>query len=777
MKIDTVDVQASKSTEQGDSALPKQASSGESLGLQLSGGSLVASRSQKITALRTNGLANRVKRRGGLSIFLATSAGVGIGESRAIQEACKAFQARWSQAGLTVTIYDFRGALQCRQHIAGCLHAIDTADIFIGVLQGAKRPAGAQRDSDMPCVKCANKLIRSCAIDHPLLHGFSLSDHTVEWTVELQFKYAFMLEPNRYLRERGGKLQHFGPCVCISFCEISGSETQGHGEDARDLVEQLAVLSKQGHTSFDFFLGPFDLERRLSAQISTLPVPANCHGFELRHSIMLARQAQTADHQQSLVDYVTSVAGDFDFPLVITSAPGGGKSTLVASAFNFGSFFSEGPDADYFCKVCYFIGASRAHQSLVVMLNHLIENVATILDISDEQRKKALDLGSNEKVTWIIQEWMQSEQGKTLVILLDDMDALQNDVYELESPPHHLHWLSYQGQYRFPRIVRFVVSVSSEGRCLDILDQRCSDNRTRLNLSSLTDKPLQSKLMLEGLLMRQSYAISDFHEWYVSRARENKFSRGTALFLSIASQCFMTTSGTSTLEARSALEDLDSYVPLLPIEMMCKYYELQEARHHVSAQSGVVVGAVKAMLVEGTDSKSVQVQIAPTQRRVLTHGDVVEVRNDKQKATLLVMSVVNPGNVGVGGVKHRSSEFFRMHCLKGIVTNTSAWHNSQVKIVQFGLLGRALRLLASSWTGLLLREIVEVLHSQLKKLGFEQSRLHADINLTMSSILGTLNWTVVSNAGILNFRNKTFRDAARIRYLWHVQNEGLAVER
>ncbi len=171
------------------------------------------------------------------------------------------------------------------------------------------------------------------------------------------------------------------------------------------------------------------------------------------HEAFIEGRCQRFIGRRDLLEQMTAYAdSENNVPLVITGAPGCGKSALLA---NFARAYATA-HSDVFV-LPHFIGVSPGSTDIRRTLLRLCRELAQRFGITDEIPE------DYEKLRGVFTKFLEqaASQGKVL-LLLDALNQLDDSYHA-----HTLNWLPYT----LPKNLRFIVS-TLEGDCLDAL-RRC----------------------------------------------------------------------------------------------------------------------------------------------------------------------------------------------------------------------------------------------------------------------------------------------------------------
>ncbi|MDP2767729.1 MAG: DUF4062 domain-containing protein [Candidatus Methanoperedens sp.] len=171
------------------------------------------------------------------------------------------------------------------------------------------------------------------------------------------------------------------------------------------------------------------------------------------HEAFIEGRCQRFIGRRDLIEQMTAYAdGENNIPLVVTGAPGCGKSALLA---NFARAYAT-THSDVFV-LPHFIGISPGSTDIRRTLLRLCRELAQRFGIADEIPE------DYEKLRGVFTKFLEqaASQGKVLLIL-DALNQVDESYYA-----HTLNWLPYT----LPKNLRLIVS-TLEGDCLEALHRR-----------------------------------------------------------------------------------------------------------------------------------------------------------------------------------------------------------------------------------------------------------------------------------------------------------------
>ncbi|MBI3272991.1 MAG: DUF4062 domain-containing protein [Planctomycetes bacterium] len=238
------------------------------------------------------------------------------------------------------------------------------------------------------------------------------------------------------------------------------------------------------------------IEQELGAAASTPPL--DDHERERAyHERFLAERTRRFHGRADLIERCVAYAGDegagaaradatAGVPLVLTGAPGGGKSALMAKVV--AECRRRFPKS---LVVAHFIGASPGSAALTATLRSICEELRRAAKIAD-----AVPLDPNELRGALPKFLAQAAAGRRVILIVDALNQL-----DTEHRAHHLDWLPFV----LPAGARLIAS-TLPGDCLERA-------RAHVQANCLIDVPVlpenERRALVEGYLADRRKKLSD----------------------------------------------------------------------------------------------------------------------------------------------------------------------------------------------------------------------------------------------------------------------------
>jgi GTPase SAR1 family protein len=448
-------------------------------------------------------LRRRIQESREVSIFLS-SPFQGLHEERAglLEQHGPDLIAMCERRGVTLTFIDLRWGITSaasKNHLTvkTCLEAARDSDIFVGCYgqrYGTSMLDGKSQDWLVPSLEC-------CYENFPWLQNLApLSEDgrtTKKSVTHLEFECGYH---GQHEQDEGGNPA--GPVVGFAFfrdkmydeCKSALNDTdawmyRAENDESAQLLEQLKVDTKgwagQGRGAFFTYGVPQQFYRTVADKLKELlnaaiPGPEHLDSVEFAQESHLRRltfgYAGVEKLESKLQAYIR---GSVSKPLVVTSAPGGGKSALLANTIQL--FRNECSKGGAFC-IYHFVGVNASSQNLDHLLDHLKQQVLNELGYKGSRRdlEKKYELTPlDKKLAWVITQWGEERK---LLIVIDGLNELSNGPSGdgCQHLPHDLLWLMHRDNnlpQPWPSNVKLVISTLGEceqyksGKCLHVVDK------------------------------------------------------------------------------------------------------------------------------------------------------------------------------------------------------------------------------------------------------------------------------------------------------------------
>jgi len=466
-------------------------------------------------------LSKRIKESREITVFLSSPfQGLLLERAGLVEQQGPSLVALCENKGVRLHFVDLRWGItrtmsEKYQTVKTCLDAIRGSDIFVGFYgqrYGASILDDKSRDWLVPSLEL-------CYNDYPwLVEHAPLADIAVvkegntttkactkKSVTHLEFECGYNDEHTASQAGRskvaGGDEDLGGPVVGFAFFrgqeydnfemrkdENEAWKYQVENEESGRLLEQLKrdtrIWAERGRGAYFTYGTPEDFVKEASRQLrdvlqKVLPEEKSAQDYTQQNYLRRLKVGYAGwnEQEKKIRDYIN---GTDSKPLVVTSAPGGGKSALLANAI----------DQHKGSCIYHFVGANNASRELENLFDGLLQQVEQVLD-----RKRFLSLRReyeqkplNERLEWLARELVKGlsinskhERDKKLVIVIDGVNELSNHAYGDGGKmlPHDLEWL---GKLRCGDVqgVRLVISTLGKspqywtGRCFDVLKDTCS---------------------------------------------------------------------------------------------------------------------------------------------------------------------------------------------------------------------------------------------------------------------------------------------------------------
>jgi hypothetical protein len=565
---------------------------------------------------------------------------------------------------------------------------------------------------------------------------------------------------------------------------------QAENEESRRLLEQLKrdtrMWAERGRGAYFTYGTPEDFFKEASKQLKNLlekalPEEKSAQDYtqqnylrRLRKSAMLAGNEQ----EKKIRDYIN---GTDSKPLVVTSAPGGGKSALLANAI----------DQHEASCVYHFVGANNASRELENLFDGLLQQVEQVLD-----RKRFLSLRreyeqkpSDERLEWLARELVKGlsinskhERDKKLVIVIDGVNELSNQAYGDGGKmlPHDLEWL---GKLRCGDVqgVRLVISTLGKspqywtGRCFDVLKDTCSQVIEIGEVSPEHCEKMIKKILDKSCkLMDRSSKLTV--ELTCQKTRANPLYISTFIHEMMCFSGFRVAHGVFEqlealiqylLQAKDATSLLDFVFRRLErafiLPRLVEPYRLGQVRE----------GGVREV---GIQTRIVQVQVANDAVSITTRTvELVDCQQCKNKEKHeCTRQHIEPGCIVSLPGETRASIVVRLcseselevmdYDLEHPDLDRNGDTSRSMYLLSPSLVSRVLKLIWASKEGLLMEEVLDLLNIELKghlriegeSFLVEQQHLHP--------LVAALQRLLSKSGGLINLEHDLVRNAVENRY-------------
>jgi len=655
-----------------------------------------------------------------------------------------------------------------------CLDAVRDSDIFIGfygqrygvsMLDGKSeewlKPALERCYGDFPWLKqhqpvSADKLTTNKSLEH------------------LEFELGYNVKHEQLLSDHEDPQ---GPAVGYAFFrnkeydddqillndETEAWKYQTENSESGTLLERLRIdteiWAQEGRGAFYTYSMPKDCYDRafidlcglLQMVLPSLKDTDDSSDFsQVIHLERLTRSYAGNDTLHKKIE--NYIAGEDSRPFVITSNPGGGKSTLLANAI----MQQKAPNTGGVPGNCiyYFIGIHTASQELENVFDSLQKQVVR-LTRTWKKSKYYSAKSMNEKLAWVVDHWAQHRQDDKLLIVIDGLNELLNDPYcdaGKKFSPHDLQWLMRlrDGKSQpWPPTVKLIVSSLGKcdqyasGRCLDVLvenkNQFCSPF-----LKIQTVSVQQCEAMIQAIL-KTSRKQMDGALNLQTQLTELP-GRANPLFITIFVHELM------LFSSYEVYDELASFTHELlqakDVETLLDSVFARLERTHVLpflAQPESLGRANNIEEITSANSSKVLKVSHSYKCHSIDPGDVIQL--PKKSKTFLVVRVCS------------SSEFELMESQQNVEETST----DDMVLIQRSLVAKVLSFLWASKEGLLVGEVLALLKGCFDG-EFKLSSSNNIQQLHLTPLLGALHRMLSKNTGLIHLEHESVRKAVESRY-------------
>jgi hypothetical protein len=564
---------------------------------------------------------------------------------------------------------------------------------------------------------------------------------------------------------------------------------QVENEESGRLLEQLKrdtrIWAERGRGAYFTYGTPEDFVKEASRQLrdvlqKVLPEEKSAQDYTQQNYLRRLKVGYAGwnEQEKKIRDYIN---GTDSKPLVVTSAPGGGKSALLANAI----------DQHKGSCIYHFVGANNASRELENLFDGLLQQVEQVLD-----RKRFLSLRReyeqkplNERLEWLARELVKGlsinskhERDKKLVIVIDGVNELSNHAYGDGGKmlPHDLEWL---GKLRCGDVqgVRLVISTLGKspqywtGRCFDVLKDTCSQVIEIGEVSPEHCEEMIKKILdKSGKLMDRSSNLTV--ELTCQKTRANPLYISTFIHEMMCFSGFRVAHGVFEqlealiqylLQAKDAASLLDFVFRRLErafiLPRLVEPYRLGQVREEGVREVGI-------------QTRIVPVQVANDAVSVTTRTvELVDCQQCKNKEKHeCTRQHIEPGCIVSLPGETRASIVVRLcseselevmdYDLEHPDLDRNGDASRSMYLLSPSLVSRVLKLIWASKEGLLMEEVLDLLNIELKghlriegeSFLVEQQHLHP--------LVAALHRLLSKSGGLINLEHDLVRNAVENRY-------------
>ena len=476
------------------------------------------------------------------------------------------------------------------------------------------------------------------------------------------------------------------------------------------------------------------------------------------------------------------ILGSVSRPCVVTSAPGGGKSALLASTIQ---WFRKEYSTSGSCCIYHFAGASNTSQNLEDLLENLKRQVVHALELrpADSQNfsKQYEMIPIDERLAWLVDEWDKKKPRSKLLVVIDGLNELSNEQSgDGRQHSHDLVWLLRRCDDQpqpWPSNVRVIISTLGEcdqyksGRCLQVVET----NKGEFFMPILKiDKvgPKQCEDMIMSILRNSRKEIDA--SFNLKDELTSHEGRANPLFITIFINELKFFSGYKL--ADGAFEQLGDFVEeLLQAEDVSSLLDVVLSRlervHCLPIPTAPELGLNDALgqlkqpplLVEKTETRVTYFSKSSPGLANTVVRQVVLVKPLRTVETGSMVLLPKESRISRVVQVNSKSEFKVMDHGESPVLQLLSEDNNVYQLTD-SLVSKVMKFIWASMTGLKLSEILDLVNKTLIVPGVNPQRFRVTQE-QLVPLLASLHRLLSRNGGLFNMDHEVVHRAVESRYL------------